>query len=237
MSLCQFCREREANVSITKMVKGATQTQNLCEICARERTLDAEFFADLPEEMPEACKNTVEEIVANLLDQHFPSDDEWEEFDPFADADEFPGDEDLVDELDEAEDDFSDEDDEEDGTPPIPFLPAPSVASLRCPRCETTWDRLRQDGRAGCPHCYTVFADELRGVMERLQRGDEHIGKAPRAALKRHRRLEQLRKQRDNRLTLLEKRLSEAVAAERYEEAAGLRDKIKVVHSAFVDFG
>ncbi len=239
MSLCQFCRDREANVSITKMVKGTTQTQKLCEVCARERTADAEFFADLPEEITEACKGTVEEIVANLLDQHFPSGDEWEEFDPFADAEEFPGDEDLVDELDEldeAEADFLDEDGE-DWTPPISLAPSPPVASRRCSRCETTWDRLRQDGRAGCPHCYTAFADELRGVMERLQRGDEHIGKAPRAALKRRRRLEHLRKQRDNRLALLEKRLSEAVAAERYEEAAGLRDKIKVVHSTFVDFG
>ena len=31
------------------------------------------------------------------------------------------------------------------------------IVSARCPKCSTTWDRLRQDGRAGCGQCYVAF--------------------------------------------------------------------------------
>jgi protein arginine kinase activator len=232
-SLCQICHERAASVFVTKVIKGHTHKQRLCEVCASERVGNSEFFADLPDEVAQAFDGgSIEEIVSNLLDQHFTAD-EWEESDPF--AGEFPGDEELVDEMDERanEDDGEDEDDS-DWQPFEAFPPSPQVVSQRCPRCETTWDRLRQDGRAGCPYCYTAFAEELRGVMGRLQRGGEHAGKRPRAAEKRRRRLEHLRVQRDNRLALLQKRLRAAIAAERYEEAAGLRDKIKMVTSTYV---
>ncbi|HEX8832550.1 MAG TPA: UvrB/UvrC motif-containing protein [Abditibacteriaceae bacterium] len=110
----------------------------------------------------------------------------------------------------------------------------PEVFSKRCPKCEMTWDRLRQDGRAGCAQCYGAFAEELKGVMDKVQRGPEHLGKAPRAATKRQRRLEHLRARRDHRLEMLNRRLQESIAAERYEEAAKLRDQIKVVSSTIV---
>ena len=70
--------------------------------------------------------------------------------------------------------------------------------------------------------------------MGRLQRGETHVGKAPRAREKRRRRLEHLRIQRDNRLEMLTHRLAEAVREERYEDAAKLRDKIRIVASTIV---
>ena len=108
------------------------------------------------------------------------------------------------------------------------------IVSARCPKCSTTWDRLRQDGRAGCGQCYVAFNDRLITVMEKMQRGAHHIGKSPRAALKRQRRLQQLRTKRDHRLEMLNQRLKEAVAQEKYEDAAQLRDKIKIVSSTIV---
>jgi protein arginine kinase activator len=98
-----------------------------------------------------------------------------------------------------------------------------------------TWDRLKQDGRAGCAQCYETFDEELRAVMEKMQRGGAHIGKVPRTAQKRRNRLDHLRQLRDNKLELLKRRLEESIAAEKYEEAAKLRDKIKVVSSTIVD--
>lgn len=105
----------------------------------------------------------------------------------------------------------------------------------RCPKCGTTWDRLRQDGRAGCSHCYLAFATQLAQVMERVQRASQHAGKAPRAAEKRQRRLLHLRARRDHRLEMLNRRLKESVARENYEEAAKLRDKIKILTSTIVE--
>lgn len=104
----------------------------------------------------------------------------------------------------------------------------------RCPKCDMTWDRLKEDGRAGCAQCYAAFEIELREVMQKMQRGSAHIGKAPRSAEKRLRRLQHLRQRRDSQLELLRRRLEESIAAEKYEEAARLRDRIKVVTSTII---
>lgn len=109
-------------------------------------------------------------------------------------------------------------------------LPREIVAE-RCAKCGTTWDRLCEDGRAGCAQCYDAFHGKLVEVMNRMQREAQHVGKTPHAAQKRRRRLEHLRAQRDHRLEMLNRRLQEAVVAENYEDAAQLRDKIKVVSS------
>jgi len=174
---------------------------------------------------------------------------------------EFSGDEDAVDDLEELHSSLQEladgyvMDQESDmhephPNPLEPFLEVPAepgmesaleafsrptgLASNRCTKCGTTWDRLRQDGRAGCSHCYEAFGDQLIEVMDRLQRSAQHIGKIPRAAVKRRRRLEHLRTRRDHRLEMLNRRLKEAVAAEKYEDAAKLRDQIKMVASTIV---
>lgn len=114
---------------------------------------------------------------------------------------------------------------------PLEVAPHPHA---RCSGCGTTWDRIRHDGRAGCATCYATFREQLTGVMGRVQRGEIHVGKTPRAIEKRRLRLEQLRQRRDNQLLVLQTRLRNAVAAEKYEEAARLRDKIKIVSSTIV---
>ncbi len=109
------------------------------------------------------------------------------------------------------------------------------VESVRCAKCGTTWDRLKEDGRAGCAQCYVAFAQELANVMERVQKASQHAGKTPRAMQKRQMRLVHLRQRRDNRLEMLQRRLKESLERENYEEAAKLRDKIKVVASTIID--
>ena len=105
----------------------------------------------------------------------------------------------------------------------------------RCAKCGTTWDKLKHDGRTGCSRCYETFAAQLATVMERVQRTTQHAGKAPRAMERRQRRLIQLRAKRDHRLAMLQRRLQESIAEENYEEAAKLRDKIKMVASTIVE--
>ena len=107
-------------------------------------------------------------------------------------------------------------------------------ASAHCSGCGTTWDKIRHDGRAGCATCYLEFREQLSGVMARVQRGENHTGKTPRTIEKRRHRLQHLRKRRDNQLAVLQERLQRAVASEKYEEAARLRDKIKIVTSTVV---
>lgn len=259
--LCDACQEQAATVFITKIVEHKSSKQSLCENCARQRASTegwmqhllngADQFASAPFDA-----TIPDDIMMSLLEQagafEALAEEDSDETDlqfPLAPHlmgfGEFPADEDLMDEL---EDDMAERADIETGpenydpTEPAPSapdffpddLPARSLQSVRCPKCATTWDRLRQDGRVGCAHCYTVFEEQLRDVMNRVQRAAEHTGKHPRAAEKRRRRLQHLRARRDHRLDMLNRRLQEAVVAEKYEDAAKLRDKIKIVASTIV---
>lgn len=254
--LCDQCRQRAATVFVTKIVAQHSVHQQWCEPCARERALHGDSMSDgeVPEVFGLPPDTPLDEIIMHLFNANGLSNFESERRD---DAAEMPlwGAHDDIDAMEQDEDDQDDgQDDGEDSDPfalPIPlpedglesvgsnafddiFGPGRGGMSGRCSKCGTTWDRLKQDGRAGCAQCYSMFRDQLIEVMERLQKGETHVGKQPRARVARKRRLEHLRARRDHRLEMLNRRLSEAIAQERYEEAAKLRDKIRVVASTIV---
>jgi protein arginine kinase activator len=91
-------------------------------------------------------------------------------------------------------------------------------ASLTCPTCGLKYAQFRADGRLGCPEDYEVFYPVLVPILERVHRGLQHNGKVPHAVRR--------RRERDE-LVDLKAQLTEAVAAEDYEEAARLRDRIR----------
>ncbi len=93
--------------------------------------------------------------------------------------------------------------------------PAADAASLKCPACGLKYAQFRADGRLGCAHDYDAFRPTLEPLLERIHRATAHAGKVPRT---RRRRAE---------LDDLRERLAAAVAAERYEDAATLRDLIR----------
>jgi protein arginine kinase activator len=95
---------------------------------------------------------------------------------------------------------------------------AKSVAKM-CPGCGLNFSQFRQTGRLGCAECYQVFETELGGLVERAQNGgSHHTGKSPKRAGTSIDR--QLLIQR------LVRELDHAVAAEQYERAAELRDRL-----------
>lgn len=98
--------------------------------------------------------------------------------------------------------------------------PGSDPAALKCPACGLKYAEFRADGRFGCPAEYDAFRAALEPLLERVHRSLTHAGKAPRAA---GRRAE---------LAGLREQLAAAVAAERYEEAAGLRDRIRQKEAA-----
>lgn len=88
-----------------------------------------------------------------------------------------------------------------------------------CPTCGMTYNEFRKTGRFGCPHDYEVFRTRLIPLLDRIHRGVQHTGKVPKrcgnvipAVLDRDQLLRHLRA---------------AVDAERYEDAARLRDLIR----------
>lgn len=90
-----------------------------------------------------------------------------------------------------------------------------------CPVCQITFLEFRNSGRLGCPHDYEVFRDELMPLLENIHEDTRHCGKVPRRAPR--------SSQHQTELIELRNRLKRAIAAEDYEEAAKLRDQIKVL--------
>jgi protein-arginine kinase activator protein McsA len=250
-SLCQQCHERPASVFLTQIVDNNTSQSQLCADCARalaER--DGLMSNGLANGVSHPQTNGVHSLPFDEMMRSLFASDNLFSNDVLDDEGMFPGDEDLADEIDEADEaNALNPTLEDDGFDPFatgrddnsdcaPFANIEDEVEFEnaivCPRCALTWERLKNEGRAGCAGCYDAFAPQLSEVMRRLQKGETHVGKIPRAREKRRRRLELLRQQRDNRLELLNTRLAEAVRAERYEDAACLRDKIRIVASTIV---
>ncbi len=98
--------------------------------------------------------------------------------------------------------------------------PAPAVTQgKKCSFCGMTFDELARTAKAGCAHCYKEFYRELLPSIQRIHGKTQHVGKVPRSAGE----AVALRRQ----LETLKKQLSDAVAAQEYEKAATLRDRIR----------
>lgn len=97
-----------------------------------------------------------------------------------------------------------------------PASPAPTGPT--CANCGFTYAKFQQVGRLGCSECYETFREDVVRRLKGMHKGVTHEGRVPEglmAAYERQRCLERL-----------QERLEEAIAAENYEEAAGLRDEI-----------
>lgn len=110
------------------------------------------------------------------------------------------------------------------GTPSAP-VPASEPESAgtdgHCPRCGFSDADFKKTGRLGCAECYKVFAPALDGLLKPMHKGIRHVGKVLGG---RSRGLDVA-----ERLKVLQKRLEKAVHEEAFEQAAALRDEIRVL--------
>ncbi len=92
--------------------------------------------------------------------------------------------------------------------------------NLVCENCGISYVEFRNQGLLGCANDYTAFKEHINRLLERTHDGaTHHTGKAPKttgATVKPRPDLRRLKRQ-----------LDEAVAAEDYERAARLRDRIR----------
>lgn len=98
------------------------------------------------------------------------------------------------------------------------FSTSKSREEKLCPVCGTTSSDLRESGLVGCGNCYQVFGEQLEVMVKRDVEMIEHMGKVP----LRGPETDSLR----HEIMRLERMLRELVAHERYEEAAGVRDRL-----------
>ena len=90
------------------------------------------------------------------------------------------------------------------------------LAGLTCPDCGLKFMEYRAQGRLGCPNDYQVFTLGLLPLLNRAHGATRHVGKVART-----------RPLATDRLRL-RARLRIAIAQEDYEEAAKLRDLLRL---------
>lgn len=92
-----------------------------------------------------------------------------------------------------------------------------------CSSCGFTFQKFLNLGKFGCAECYNTFSPQLNEILKRVQNGNtEHTGKIPASygtTLKIKKEIEELRKQ-----------MQYAIQEENFEEAASLRDEVKVLN-------
>jgi protein arginine kinase activator len=87
-----------------------------------------------------------------------------------------------------------------------------------CECCGTTITDLKESGLVGCAQCYEVFAEYLGALLAGGEEPVEHLGKIPHKGPE----TDNLR----HEMLRLQRMLRELVACERFEEAAGVRDRL-----------
>ena len=92
---------------------------------------------------------------------------------------------------------------------------------LKCSSCKFTFQDFRKVGRLGCQKCYDTLKDQLRPLLRKIHGADSHTGKILPG--------KEAPKDVTTLMTELKVRLEKAIKFEEFEEAARLRDRIKIL--------
>ncbi|MCL1986605.1 MAG: UvrB/UvrC motif-containing protein [Firmicutes bacterium] len=93
-----------------------------------------------------------------------------------------------------------------------------------CPRCGMTYDTFRNGGgKLGCAHCYKTFTHELNPILKNVQASVRHEGKFPQKSGR-----DLFKKREAVRLRGL---MQKAIDDENFEEAARLRDEVRLMEN------
>lgn len=123
--------------------------------------------------------------------------------------------------------------------------------NLVCPRCQMTYNEFLKYGKFGCGECLNTFGFILDEYLKKIQVSCNHTGKKlsrddETVHLKNiHREVTAEPTQRQkaaakksapaDEINILQEQLNTAVKAEEYEEAAKLRDRIRMLKEAKTD--
>lgn len=90
---------------------------------------------------------------------------------------------------------------------------------ITCQNCGTTYEQFQKSGLLGCAGCYEAFQEPLEELLKQVHGQTQHMGKAPGV----------LETGISHKISIytLKQQLKEAIAAEEYEQAAVLRDRIR----------
>ena len=101
----------------------------------------------------------------------------------------------------------------------------PNIHYEPCKTCGMTYEGFKNGGgKLGCMDCYRVFSRELESIFKSVQASTKHEGKFPQRSGR-----SMFQEREAGRLRILMKK---AIEEENFEEAARLRDEIRVLEAA-----
>lgn len=111
------------------------------------------------------------------------------------------------------------------------FIPMLSeTKELQCDNCNMTYEEFLSKGKFGCSECYNTFSRKIEPLLKRIHGSSNYLGRklnetnnSSKTVL-----INKNENTKENKLDKLQKDLQKAVEEERYEDAAKIRDKIKV---------
>ena len=109
---------------------------------------------------------------------------------------------------------------------------------LQCPDCGMTWQEFKDTGLLGCQKDYDLFVKKLDSVIEKAQHGGtHHTGKTRCRNQRTGEPANELNAVAPRALPMtaikqLQAELAKAVATESYEQAAKLRDQIRLLENS-----
>lgn len=119
-----------------------------------------------------------------------------------------------------------------------------TVKELKCNNCNMTYDDFINVGKFGCEECYEVFSTKIDPLLKRLHGDNKHLGRKSIHNTFKNVDLgsESMNKTKtsvgvddsvdpQNKLQQLQNDLKKAIADERYEDAAKIRDEIKTIEN------
>lgn len=98
---------------------------------------------------------------------------------------------------------------------------ARQAVDTQCPTCGLTFSQFSQIGRLGCSDCFSTFEEQLRPLLRRIHASCVHTGKVPRKIQGRVRAVREIDQ--------LKEELQVRINKEEFEEAALLRDRIRLL--------
>ncbi|MDO5556197.1 MAG: UvrB/UvrC motif-containing protein [Clostridia bacterium] len=114
------------------------------------------------------------------------------------------------------------------------FMPLfQQIKQLKCDNCNLTYDEFINQGKFGCAQCYDVFSNKIDSLLKRIHGSNEYLGRKAINSQNINKNIENEKEVDENsenkKLKELQEDLKKAIADERYEDAAKIRDKIKKI--------
>ena len=169
--ICEYCKQRQANVMVTQIQNGQQMERHYCDVCA-------EHFHPFQFQTTEEPAS-FQQLISN-----------WFNFAPSAAKKE--------------------------------NAVAEGQQSNTCPTCGFTYRQFLKKGKFGCENCYETFYKQLPQLLERIQAGTKHVGFVEEVPSSE--KIEQ-------KISQLREHMQEAIAEERFEDAAKVRDEIRLLES------